>query len=528
VIDSVVTSGRRVIESDARHTLPPSRALSGHGAPTFRIAIIFASALTVWILLFFFLPTDLPFRNDQNSYLGGAEALRAGHGYRFEQYINLPPIGMYPPGYSLWLALFWENGQPMSINSHRLEVANWLAAGAALLAFASCLFIGELPAWVCAVVLLLFGTSFVFTQLMTGLTPDVLFIAGTCVLALLVSTYNPENSDRKLTLWWFCASLLTGALCVLRMAGLAYIAGLGAYGLLKGDLRRLFRLASFVVPPCSMLLWLLHTKGVATYATGLHPSNFGGLAGYFLRSIGLAMAYCSQRWLVEGLLSVPDRLGLARAFQGVSSLAEAAAFVLGLVAFALPLFLGIRKTSRQPKDQLTFFIVSAYALELILWPYYGGARFGIPLIPFVVNLLWRGLPSRAARVVFVTLLAVNIPGNAWLSYRMIRGQEKEAPQDLAELRQAASWINATAGKGSRVAAGRDVPLTHLYEYLGRRMLANAGPNSVNAFSDVSPATQDNQWAEYVIMDPSFDTTGASSQRYKITRRFGKWMVAAPR
>ncbi len=167
-----------------------------------RFAMLFGTALALWIVFFLLLPTDLPFDNDVNSYLGGAAALSAGHGYRFEPYLNLPPIRMYPPGYSIWLSLFWKNGQSISRNSHRLKIANWLAAGAALAGLAGCLFSSELPSWLGWILLISFGTSVLFTQLTGWLLSDVLFTAGTCSLALLVATYDSERSDRRLAVWW--------------------------------------------------------------------------------------------------------------------------------------------------------------------------------------------------------------------------------------------------------------------------------------------------------------------------------------
>src|SRR5689334_4812504 len=128
-----------------------------------RMVVLGASALVVWALIFLVLPSNLPFSNDQNAYLGGAASLRAGHGYRFEQYLQLPRIGMYPPGYSVYLSIFWKDGQTIAVNSHRLEVANWLAAGGALFALAACLFISELPVWASSAVLIVLGTSVNFT-----------------------------------------------------------------------------------------------------------------------------------------------------------------------------------------------------------------------------------------------------------------------------------------------------------------------------------------------------------------------------
>ena len=474
--------------------------------------MLFGTALAVWMVLFLALPTDLPFASDVNSYLGGAAALSAGHGYRFEQDLNLPPIRSYPPGYSIWLSLFWKNGQPISRNSYRLEIANWIAAGAALAGLAACLFMSELPGWLGWALLMSFGTSVLFTQLTVWLFSDVLFTAGTCGVAFLVATYGSKRSDGRLAVWWFCASLLIGALCLLRLAGLALAAGLGVFGLWNGDLRRPLRLACFVVP-VSVAVWFLLATTLPAQATHLNLSRFGGLLFYALNSIAIAMLYGSERWMVAVFLSAPDRLHYSYAFQHLSAVAEPLAFVLGLAVFAVPIFLGIRRGPHQQRDRMALFIIGAYILELAFWARYDGARLGMPIIPFVLTFLARGLSSKASRIAFFTVLAVNIPANAWLSYKLIRSQEKESVQSLAELRQAASWINASGGPTSRVAAERDVPLAHLYEYLGRRLLGN-----------VDPADQGNIRAEYIVTRAPLESPIHS---YQIKRRFGHWMVLAP-
>jgi hypothetical protein len=488
-----------------------------------RFTLLFGSALALWIALFLVLPTHLAFNSDVNSYIGGAASLSAGHGYRFEQYIDLPPIRMYSPGYPMWLSLFWKDGQPISANSYRLEIANWLAAGAALVALAGCLFISELPAWFAATLVISFGTSAVFAELTVWLMSDILFTAGTCVLALLVAAYDSKKSDGRVTAWWLCASLVIGVLCWIKVAAVALAAGLGAYGLWNGDLRRPLRLACFVIPPASFVWWFLHSRVFLPSATPLNASQFGGLGLYALRSGLFAFLYASQRWLVSLLLSVPDRLPYAHAFHYAPVFGEALALVLAVVVFAIPIFLGIRRSPRQDKDRIAFFLIGAFMLELVLWAQYNGARLPMPLIPFVLPLLHRGLRSKTARIAFLTVLAVNIPGNAWMSYRLIRGREKESIQHLAELQQAAAWINTSAGMGTRVAAGRDVPLMHLYEYLGRGVLANAGPNAFMS-REVSPAEQGNLRADYIVTKNS---RKLPNQHYQIKRRFGYWMVLAP-
>jgi hypothetical protein len=512
-----------VLESNARNPRHSLRRVLANSQSRLRFAIFFGTALSLWIALFLVLPTDLPFDNDVNSYLGGAAALSAGHGYRFEQYINLPPVRVYPPGHSIWLSIFWKNGQPISRNSYRLEIANWLAAGAVLVGLACCLFISELPTWLGWTLLISFGTSVPFTQYTVWLMSDVLFTAGTCGLALFVATYDSERSDRQLAVWWFCAGLLIGTLCVLRPAALALAAGLGAFGLWNGDLRRMSRLACFVVP-VSVALWFSKATTLPVDATRLHVSQFGGLLFFALRSIVIAILYGSQRWLVTVFLNVPDRLPYSDAFPHALAIGETLALILGLAVFALPIFLGMRRGPRQQKDRIALFIIGVYILVLIFWSRYDGGRLGMPIIPFVLTFLARGLPSKASRIAFLTVLAVNIPGNAWLSYKIIRSQEKESVLSLAELRQAASWINASGGPTSRVAAGRHVPLMHLYEYLGRRMLVNADPNDLSTSLDVNPAAQGNMRAEYIVASAALESP---SQRYQIKRRFGHWMVMAP-
>ena len=492
-----------------------------------RIAILGVTALALWILLGLVLPAELPFNNDQNSYLGGAAALRVGHGYRLEQYIGLPRIGIYPPGFSIWLAMFWKEGQPFAVNSYRLVVANWIAAGCALFALAACLLVSELPLWVSAAFLALFGTSVIFTQLTAWLMADVLFMAGSCVLALLVAAYNPQG---KVSAWWIAAGLLTGALYLIKIAAIAYIIGLGAFGLLKGDLRRFSRFVYFALPTFSVIvLWFLFTRDVPTYGTQFTArlSAMKSWTEYPLRALKQAGLYYSGRWLVEAMLNIPDRLSGARPFLRISFAAEALAFLLGFV-FAVPIFLGIRKGAKHPREQITLFILGAVAIQLLVWPFYLGARGGIVVLPFLINWLSRGINSKAAKAAFLSLLVVNIPGNVWLSYKTLLDEETKSTQSLAALRQAASWINETGGVSASVAAGRDVPLIHLHEYLGRRVLAHAAPIGGGRSSDVRHNAQSGQWPDYVITDRSFDPWRWDPTRYLVHRVFGKWTVATPR
>lgn len=269
----------------------------------YRAAILGVAALAIWILLFCSLPENLPLANDLNSYLGGAAAIRAGHGYRFEPYIDLPRIGMYPPGYAMWLALFWKNDVSFATNFYRLEIANWIAAGVTLFTLAACLFSCEMPTFACSAILMLFGTSVLFTQLAINLLSDIVFTAGSCILALLIAAYDRHW---KPLMWWLVAGLLASLLYLEKTMALAYIIGLGSFGLLRGDFRHFSRMIAFCLPTGSVVVaWFLLTRNIPTYGTffTLRIAEFGGWAGYFLNVVKQAILYCSGRWLVEALFT---------------------------------------------------------------------------------------------------------------------------------------------------------------------------------------------------------------------------------
>lgn len=493
--------------------------------PIRRAVIIVTSAFVLSTALFLLIPQKtLIFDYDQNAYLGGAAALKAGHGYRFEQYIDLPRIGTYPPGYSAWLAAFWENGEPFPINSNRLEFASWIAAACALFALASFLVASEMSALAASAVLLAIGTSVVFTQSMVLLRADILFTALSCLLALLIAKYEP---GRSVLIWWLAAGLLAALLYLVKTAALAYIVALGVFGLLGGDFRRPSRLLCFTVPILPVVaLWSVFTQGLPTYGSFfvLRVAELGGLPGYLLNAARQAVFYASGRWIVEAMLSFPDGASTSTApwLARISFPAEVFAFSIGLGLFAIPIFLGIRKGCSQPGDRITLLVLGSSAALFIFWPWYLGARCGIALIPFLLNWLWRGLTYKALRVAFLTVLLVNIPLNARLSYRITRNYEQESTKNLKALRQAASWINSNARTGANVAAGRDVPITQLFEYLGRRLLAV--PVGNKEYADVLPGQQSNQRADYVIIDSN---EWPVKSGYRVERVYGRWAITSP-
>jgi hypothetical protein len=491
-----------------------------------RFAIIGGSTLLLCALLFFMLPANLAFHSDQNIYLGGVSGLVAGHGYRLEPYINTPPIGIYPPGYSVWLSIFWKSGRPLSLNCHRLEVANWLTASGALLALAGCLAIGEMPVVIASALVIALGTSVIFTQLMTGLFSDLLFAAGSGLLALFMATYEP---DREVTLWWLTAGLLIGILYLVKTMALAYMAGLIAFGFYSYGLRRLRWLVCFMIPVLPALsVWFFLARNSPTYGSyvRLRWSELGGLGAYFWWVCKQGLSYVSARWMVEAMLSIPDRAGLSPSFKAFSGLANAFAFMLGLTFFSAPVLVGFLRCPKQPRELMKLFVVIASVLQFMLWPYYLGARCAMAIIPFVVGWVSSGYRSRIAKGAFAALLVANIPANIWLSCRIIRSEQRQSLESLEALEQAASWINESTGNQATVAAGRDVPAVQLWEFLGRRLLANASPTSGRDNIDVTPAEQHNRSADYVILDSSLQPAGWV-RNYRVQRVFGKWTVASP-
>jgi hypothetical protein len=268
-----------------------------------------------------------------------------------------------------------ERGCAHSVNWHRLEIANWVASGFALFAFAACLFISQLSTLLASALLLALGTSVAFTQMVIGLSADVLFIAGSCLLAVLIATYS---ANRRLSLWWLAAGVLTGLLYLVKTAAIAYIVGLGAFGFFNGDLRRLSRLVYFALPTASVVtLWFFLSRGIPTYGSffSLSVSEMGVFPGYVLNAVRQAIFYFSGRWMVEAMLNVPDRLSEARAFRQFSFASQTLAFILGL-AFAVPIFRGMRIRPKPVSEQMTLFLLAISVIQFILWPFYLGARAG--------------------------------------------------------------------------------------------------------------------------------------------------------
>jgi len=491
-----------------------------------------AVALLTWLLLYTQVPSTSVFNNDQNAYVGGAVALASGNGYRFEPYIDLPKIGMYPPGYSAWLSLFWRLDQPLEANTYRLQQANWIVAGAFLCVLGLFFWKTGAPVELATAVLAALGTSVMLTQSMLSLGADLMFAAGSCLLALIVWAYpdggQGGDARRRLTWWWFAVGVLVAVLYLIKTAALAYAVGLGAFGLWRGDLRRAVPLALFAGPIAPVVvIWFLFTSGVPTYGSyfGTRLVDAGGFAGYAIECAQRAGQYLSGRWLVEAMLSAPDRLSAARSL-GFPAMGEGLAFLLGL-GLMVPVALGIRRGVEHPRDLAGLCILAVWALQFMLWPFYLGARVGIALLPFLAGWMWRGLPSRRLRLAVALVLVVNVPVNVWLSSKIARAQAADAGPALASLREAAAWINGADGRTPLVAAGRDVPLVHLYAYLGRRMLTNPTPVPDTRYVDVRPDQQQNQWADYLILDRSFDPKAHAGVQFETHRTFGQWSVVSP-
>ena len=56
------------------------------------------------------LPSATPQGKDTNLYIEGARSLAEGAGYRHVIHVGEPPLRLYPPGQSAFLALPWKLG----------------------------------------------------------------------------------------------------------------------------------------------------------------------------------------------------------------------------------------------------------------------------------------------------------------------------------------------------------------------------------------------------------------------------------
>ena len=492
---------------------------------------VILSGLIHWWLL----PRQPVFLNDANFYLGGAISLVEGTGYRMEPYLGLPAISSYPPLHSAWLALFvwWGGGFPAS--------SPWLVAGMEILALGSLTFLAlglrreGLPLWFGGLCVLLLGTSVVWLVLTSLLFSDVAFtMLGAAIFWW--TGHKPAGSTGRVS-WWFVLGSVLGLMVLERSAGIALIGGVSLLWLLDRDARSVRQGLTFFVP-LAVAMWVKYS---ATGDTGTYGSYFwsrfeelGGWKGYAGQVMENTWDYVNGRCWTDGLLNAVFRVsGWAEnrgAFaQGLSLVSE----IIALAVTSL-ILLGAWRQRGRSLTRAALVVLLPYGAMLALWPFGLGARSVLVALPMVLVWLWHGLDSlpfapgkkRWVRAAVGVFLVVNVAGNFELTRRESRNMVKVGSRELDDIRALADWLRKTAPPEVFVSASRDIPVNHLRQYLGRRLLNYPTPEvSPDRFYDVLPSAQGDHITDYAVFRTgAFLTYG--KHKLKIEREFGAFMVCS--
>lgn len=482
-------------------------------------------------------PREILYDNDANFYLGGAASLAAGAGYRAEPYLGAPPLALYPPVHSAWLALFLSLGGGFPQGAAWLVLGEVLPGLAALALLALHLRKEGIPDWFAAPWILLLGLGPLWLGVESLLLADLTFAFLTFALARWLALPGEVGLGGC---WrgWLGAGVLLGLLLLTKSAGAAMLPAVLALCLWKAGRFRWTASPSLLAPVVAALIlkrWM--TAGGGTYGDYFRVTvhSLGGWPGYVHQAAANAWSQVGGGAWLEALFPGLIRLPHWGAFQGAPIASVAAALTvavgLGLVAVTVA---GAWRTRTQGGTQNGMVIGGAYLALLVAWPYPLGGRAAVALAPWVLVWLWRGWEAASSRfrlrwsanLVLGAFLALDLVASIHLSLGWCRAWKADTARDIVALHDVAHWLNRPEAAASLVAAGRDIPVNHLRSFLGRRLLANPSPQNIAGdFRDIPSALQGDAVADYWVVrrsDPEPLRPGWTE-----ARRIGIYAILAP-
>lgn len=355
------------------------------------LLVLLAVAFFQWWAL----PSATPQGKDTNLYIEGARSLAEGAGYRHVIHVGGPPLRLYPPGQSIFLALPWKLGGGQFPENYRaMAMAEWAAAMAAVVALLAYLRgqgHGPLALSFAAAVL---GLSPMWTSYLHFLWSEAVF----CALAFALFTQLRSAVETAEMRRWLMVGLLLAAMLLWRKAALAFIAGAGVAALLHGGERRWKGLFLAVVPAVGMAAVVaLATRDPGDWSGGSYARSWqdqwqrlGGTPGY-LAIVGRHLAeLVTGGSFVDALFATFPRLASKEAmldpvwagWLGNLGAVVGAAIAL-LCAFGLA-------DDRTPAGRATAWIAALVTLQSVLWIWDTGGRFYLPLVAPIMAWSARG------------------------------------------------------------------------------------------------------------------------------------------
>ncbi len=422
---------------------------------------------------------DVAHAVDQNNYLGGAQSLAQGRGYREAFVIGEPRCAIYPPLFPAYMAVGWRlgGGWPRSLDG--IAVGQWLLAGlTGALTYLLLRQQGVGGRWAVPSTLL-FLSSNCWHIMVNGLFSESLMQPLILGLLVLLGRAGPRGA----AFYWGIGVLLA-ATYLTRSASTAIVGGAVLVVLWHARRLGLARvLAVFLPVVVAVVGWKLWTMGgTKTYAStfvevvrdAMGPAGYALHVGNNLLSIATGRdvigALCPF-WARARYFPAVTALGLA----GVMQVALAAIGMIGMVAVAW----GLKRRWGQG-DKWVAGIAGLYLLQNTLWWYWLGDRGMLVLVPLLW--IWGHAGTQAIgerfrltpvlRAIAAAALVGGIAINGALAVRISMGQRLAA--DRLDIEEAARWVWEHAGTNDVIAATSDIPLADFTHLSGRRVVGVAG------------------------------------------------------
>ena len=410
--------------------------------------------------------------HDDAIYVATAKALAEGDGYRQTFLPGSPPQTKYPPLYPAVLALLWATWHDFPANLLLLEGFTLLCGGAFLATF------------------YLFIVRFRYSRRGVALSAGLL--CATSVMFLLFAAVTLSEMLFALllvaALWWLeeavqlppggaTANFVGGILLALPFLCRSVGVVLVPLALLRlRQAGRRWRWAALGAG-LAVLPWVLwSTAAWRSWAKdpveGYYTDYVGWWFSFGPPALARVLTY-NMRWIITGASSL-GLDGLSKPLQGTHNLAWLLFFgTLGLIMLGA-LLADVRAGRILPA------CLAAYLVLVSVWPW-APHRFLIPILPFLVVYLLRGLDAVARRLVpaagaglgmtfLAAALTLNLVG--WAEVVRARHQADRPNPELGADAHSWSgnqrlfdWLKAHSSPDDAIAAGVD-PMVALYT--GRR------------------------------------------------------------
>lgn len=365
-------------------------------------------------------PTDsCAFGWDNSEYIVLAKSLAVGQGLRMINEPDAPFSAFYPVGYPALLSAIWRFMPFDLLSEHTLRAFCYLSCVACLVSLylSFRIFLRYLSYPLSVILTLLLGISPELVTLAGSIWSECLFtvwVVGAVLLIKLAEDSSVRQSGKSYRFVFVCASACAGFSMLTRTAGVAVIAGVLLFLLVKDRKRAAFFLiiAGSVVSP--FILWKAMNVmqggylrwAWAHYAWQVPFRNAAQLPQYFAKLLFPPMFTSSGQFILESY--------------HLSVLSTTIAALLGII-FCIGLFRLI-----QGKDVIAYTLL-CYIAMVIFYPWEPD-RFMLPINTLIVVSFIQGVSglivkftSRHRAVCLLSLVfVICFSGSAIVNYRRVR------------------------------------------------------------------------------------------------------------